>query len=242
MYYIVFSRNKNKDGGLLSNLYYEGVSKSTAIAAFKDTADSTFNITSAAGNLYFVGFKSDLSFIKEIKKLLVKDIAYSAQPSRREIINIVLSNIGQATCLNTLNTSGYKPKFAVVHECVECDSDSALVQKTVYGDYLCSDCWAKYWDTRKSLAEYVIGLANGTYKLASFSDEDKAEIVDAWNTDDKEIRNSSNRKRLENSEAYTAEELDAIEAASGLSFSEPETPEEPESGAEQETPEDVTDE
>ena len=220
MYYIVFSRKRHKDGGLISSLYFKGASKSNAVIAFTNAAASSFNVTSAEGDLYFAGFKSDLAFIKEIKKLNIKWTDSDCPPEDKEIINTVLRNLGLATCLNTLNISGYKPKFAVVHECVECDSDSALVQKNVYGDHLCTDCWAKYWNTRKSLAEYVIGLANNTYKAESFNEEDKEAIVDAWlnkELDDygEEIGNS-NRTLLLDSEAYTDAELTAIEKASGL--------------------------
>lgn len=216
MYFIVFARNKNKSNGLTSNLYYRGTSKTEAIASFNTAAASQFNVTSAAGNLYFAGFDSDLEFIKEIKKPDTEII-------NKEKINIVLRNIGLATCLNTLNTSGYLPKVSMIHGCSECDSNSVLVQKNAYGDYLCNECWAKYftWENRASLAEYVVGLANGTYAVESFSEEDKVAIMAAWTTnalDDsgEPIKNSSNRQILLDSEAYTAEELDEIEIRSGL--------------------------
>ena len=49
------------------------------------------------------------------------------------------------------------------------------------------------------MAEYVVGLANGMYKLDSFSEEDKAAIKAAWEEDATDvdgtvIPNSSNRK------------------------------------------------
>lgn len=221
MYHIVFSRTRAKDGALTSNLYYEGASKSEAVAAFTDVAATSFNITTLAGNLYFACFTSDMPFIGVIKSLLVEGTPYDMQPNSRKIVNIILHNAGSAVCLNTLNTSGYKPKLAVARTCVECDSGSNLVQKTVYGDYLCIECWTKYWTTRKSLAEYVVGLANKMYELDSFSAEDQAAIKAAWSEnlvaeDGSEIAGSSNRKLVENGGVFTADELDAIEVSSGL--------------------------
>ena len=222
MYHIVFSRNRTKDDVLTSNLFYEGVSKSEAVAAFTEAAATSFNVTTPAANLYFACFNSDLPFIADVKRLIDPTALCSCQPERKEIVNIVLRNIGLATCVNTLNTSGYKPKLTVARTCVECDSSSNLVQKTVYGDYLCVECWVKYWTTRKSLAEYVVGLANGMYKLDSFSEEDKAFIKAAWEEDATDvdgttkIPNSSNRKLVENGGVFTAERLNAIEASSGL--------------------------
>lgn len=219
MYYVVFARNKNKLGKIINTIHYEGASKSTAIEAFNTASVSAFNIDAFPGSLYFAGFKSDLPFIKEIKEARkASSIAIS------DVINRFLQNLSLATCLNTLAISGYKPaKLIEVHECEECDSKDTTVEQNVYMDYLCSKCWADYWNTRKSLAEYVIGLANGTYKLVSFSEADKAAIITAWNTNDvdddgKEIKNSSNRQKLISSEAYAAEELDIIELKSGLSF------------------------
>ena len=72
------------------------------------------------------------------------------------------------------------------------------------------------------MAEYVVGLANGMYKLDSFSEEDKAFIKAAWEEDATDvdgttkIPNSSNRKLVENGGVFTAERLNAIEASSGL--------------------------
>jgi hypothetical protein len=216
MYYIVFSRSRNKDGGLTSNIYYEGVSKTSALESFDTASASTFKIDAAACNLYFAGFQSDLPVIKELVEEATSLVA-------SEKINKVIRNLSLATCLNTLTSSGYKPaKLIEVRECEECDNKDTTVEQNVYKDYLCSECWAEYWNTRKSLAEYVVNLAKGIDRLDSFSEADKQVIVEAWTTNERDksgntINNSSNRKRMLNS-GYTEEELVAIETASGLNF------------------------
>lgn len=217
MIYIVFSRYRNADGGLESKLYHYGVSKTAAIEKFNDHTAGAFNVNASAGNLYFVGFDSDLSFIEEIDELRKNDEILDS-----ELINSVLRNIKSATCINTLNISGYRPSWVIsTNTCEECDCTSASVQKNVYGTYLCSDCWVKYWTTRESLAEYVVGLAHGTYKIDSFSNEDKDVITNAWSLNERdenaeEIPNSSNRVKLKTAKLYSEEELHAIEIASGL--------------------------
>lgn len=209
MYYIVFSRNRDiENDGLTNAVHYQGVSKSAAISAFTTESTSAFNITAPAGNLYFTGFESTLPFLKDIKQ--------TGKLTDREKINSIITNIGLAICLNTLNTSGHKPKHITVHECSECDVTNAEVQKNVYNEYLCAECWTKYWTKRTSLAEYVVGLANGTYNLESFSDEDKATIIEAWTTD-VDTYNRSNRAQLI-AAGWTEETLAEIETKSGLTF------------------------
>ena len=215
MHYIVFSRVRNASGGLSSEIFTM-TSKSEAIAQFNVLAAEFFNINVKAGNLYFVGFKSDLPFIK--------DYFISAPEgsiSNSEKINKVLLNINLASCLNTLTASGYKPTELIeVSECEECDCKDINVKQNAYKEYLCSSCWATYWKSRKSLAEYVIELANGTASLDSFSEADKTAIINAWTDNDVnnnfELPGTSNRALLLNCGAYTEAELDAIEAASGL--------------------------
>lgn len=210
MYYIVFSRNRDiENGGLTSTVHYQGASKSAAINAFTTASASTFNITAPAGNLYFTGFESTLPFLKDIKQ--------EGKLSNSEKINSIMTNLGLAICLNALNTSGHKPKHITVHECSECDSKDTLVQKNVYNEYLCADCWTTYWTKRISLAEYVVGLANGTYNLESFSTGDKLAIVEAW-TNDSDSDEKSNRYQLLGA-GWTEEALTAVEEKSGLDFS-----------------------
>jgi hypothetical protein len=209
MYYIVFSRNRDiGNGGLTSTMHYQGVSKSDAIGAFTTASTSAFNITAPAGNLYFAGFESTLPFLKDIKQV--------GKLTDREKINSIITNLSLAICLNTLNTSGHRPKHITAHECSECDAANATVQKNVYNEYLCADCWTIYWTKRISLAEYVVGLANGTYNLESFSDDDKFTIVEAWKTD-VDSNNKSNRAQLI-AAGWTEEALAEIETKSGLTF------------------------
>lgn len=210
MYYIVFSRNRDiGNDGLTSTVHYQGVSKSDAIRAFTTASTSVFNIIAPAGNLYFTGFESTLPFLKDIKQ--------ADKLTDREKINSIITNLGLAICLNTLNTSGHRPKHITVHECSECDVTNAEVQKNVYNEYLCADCWTIYWTKRISLAEYVVGLANGTYNLESFSEADKETIIEAWTTD-VDINHKSNRYQLLNYAGWSEEALDEIEAKSGLPF------------------------
>lgn len=209
MYYIVFSRNRDiENDGLTSTVHYQGVSKSDAISAFTTASIGAFNITAPVGNLYFTGFESTLPFLKDIKQ--------TDKLTDREKVNSIITNLGLAICLNTLNTSGHKPKHITVHECSECDVINAEVQKNVYNEYLCAECWNKYWAKRTSLAEYVVGLANGTYNLESFSDEDKATIIEAWTTN-VDSNNKSNKTQLIVA-GWTEEALGEIETKSGLSF------------------------
>lgn len=208
MYYIVFSRNRDvENNGLTSAVHYQGVSKSAAISAFTTASTSTFNITAPVGNLYFAGFESTLPFLKDIKQ--------TGKLTDREKINAITTNLGLAICLNTLNTSGHKPKHIAVHECSECDVTNAEVQKNVYNEYLCADCWTTYWTKRISLAEYVVGIADGTYNIESFSEQDKKEIVNAWKNKDGDEK--SNKDQLK-AAGWTDEALTEIETKSGLTF------------------------
>ena len=172
MRYFVFSRKLGTDGVTFNKVFYTGISKAEAVDSFKTAMQSYFDIISLAGNLYFVGFE-DSPFFAELAKEGLSD---------RARINIILQNLGLAVCLNTLNTSGYKPRFTAVHDCTVCGKSNTTVQKNAYGDYLCADCWAAYAGSPEGLVEYYINIASGLFTKKSFSNDDLAIIEGCWDT------------------------------------------------------------
>jgi hypothetical protein len=164
--------------------------------------------------LYFAGFSEQLAFTNEIK---------TGSLSVGDKVRKLLINQHLAAFVHVFKGSGYREKLAEAstYPCDECGK-TATVKRNVYGKLLCKDCMAAYRNTRESLAEYVVDLANGAYTLDDLSKADTYAITTAWtkNRDadtPKEQPDTSNRRLLELS-GYTNEELLSIEIASGLTF------------------------
>lgn len=52
--------------------------------------------------------------------------------------------------------------------CEHCGKRKIDLLKTVYGEYLCEDCWDDYLFTSEAKAEYLLGIAREDYPASSF--------------------------------------------------------------------------
>lgn len=185
MFYIVFTeydKVKKPSGGVYAPApvcRYVGRVKSAALEAFKDHVDFAFSTAAPyPGRTYFVGFDSDLDFIKVFEE---KGIT-SLDDIKWKDISLFKNNLDVAVCSHVLRHSCHKfIKSIVVTKCNNCNADTIL-HKNAYGQYLCADCWNNYLTTVNGQVEYVIGLATGEYKITAFSEKDRKWIAEAWNT------------------------------------------------------------
>lgn len=207
MYYIVLSRTSTNTGLMENKLHYGGISKTDAISAFTSIIPDSFSLKAPASKLYFLGFDSDVSFLKELEEL---DTGAMTNQKGKEIADMkayyVLRKIDFAACANTLVVSGYDPKIVVVSDCEKCGKHGTVLRKNAYGFYLCPDCWAEYAASDEGLVEYYIGIAAGEYKFEAFSAEDMGNIDLSW----REHKDSLNRtpeeiERIENGYNHAAE-------------------------------------
>jgi hypothetical protein len=213
MYYVIFSKSNNE-----TVLNYIGDIKETASNIFLAKIKAFLSVDSNAGKQCFVGFDEDLPFIKQVKAL------GSYEPSNNnstEILNIILPNLHLATFSNINSASGYNHIPSITYDCGDCECKKTVVYKNVYNTLLCADCWTKYWETKESLAEYVVGLANGDYNIDDFTETDRGRIIDAWQ-DEYEVspggntlKRQGNRARLIDA-GWTEAALAEVETKSGL--------------------------
>jgi hypothetical protein len=211
MHYVTFSITKT-NSEVTYDIGYEGSKKQNAYYKFFDYMTKGCRVHAPARTAYFVGFSEQLAFIQEIK---------TGSLSVGDKVSKLLVNQHLAAFVHVFKGSGYREKLAEAsaYPCDECGK-TATVKRNVYGKLLCKGCMAAYRNTRESLAEYVVDLANGTYTLNDLSKADQSAITTAWtnNRDEgtaNEQPDTNNRTLLKRS-GYTDEELLSIETASGL--------------------------
>jgi hypothetical protein len=84
---------------------------------------------------------------------------------------------------NKANSTTSAPQYAkaVCDHCLRIvDYDEIL--KTVYGDYICEDCWDNYINSDSGLAEYFVRIANGDGDPRDFCGRGGKlqQIIDVW--------------------------------------------------------------
>ena len=65
--------------------------------------------------------------------------------------------------------------------CTNCGNIHGELFKTVYGDFLCEDCWDSYICTEAGMLEYLIGICTGDYPMSEFDADFLGEVVVSWN-------------------------------------------------------------
>lgn len=64
--------------------------------------------------------------------------------------------------------------------CTQCDSHNKDLLKTVYGDYLCEDCWDEYINSDEGKIEYFIGICSGDLSIEEFDADFLCEVAKSW--------------------------------------------------------------
>lgn len=204
MFFIVFTEYdivKQPTGGAYTPppvCRYVGRNKFTAQKVFKDNVDFAFSTASPySGRTYFVGFDSDLDFIKAFEE---REIETPQEDVTPKDISLFKQNLDVAICAHVLKHSVHRFTKSMTATQCDCCKSEAVLYKNAYGQYLCTDCWNDYLTSDRGQVEYMIGVASGEYKRSSFSNEDCTAIQLAWFAYQDEL-------------GKTAEELSLIEAA-----------------------------
>ena len=202
--YLVFSKYESLG---TFEMYYVGESKFDALAKFKVATDFVFDATLRTGKLYFVCFDTTTepgSYFSD--KLNPSDYTYAD-------IRIITENLNHAvgsSCLYTHVPFAASTKLATRSvPCEACAKEAAAIYRSAYGSLYCADCWDAYihpmgsmtgTDRADGLVEYVIGVADGTYSVSTFTEDEKGFIAAMWQTKKADL-------------ALTAEEIKAVEEA-----------------------------
>lgn len=64
--------------------------------------------------------------------------------------------------------------------CDSCSYETRTINKTLYGEYLCDECWYDYLCTDRGRAEYFVGIAVGDYTAWEFDAEFLGEMITQW--------------------------------------------------------------
>jgi hypothetical protein len=64
--------------------------------------------------------------------------------------------------------------------CANCDKIGVL--KTVYGDWLCEDCWDEYICTKAGMLEHLIGICKRDYPIDDYDADFLGEVAKSWRT------------------------------------------------------------
>ena len=64
--------------------------------------------------------------------------------------------------------------------CDNCSYETRTINKTLYGEYLCDECWYDYLCTDRGRVEYFVGIAVGDYTAGEFDAEFLGEMIIQW--------------------------------------------------------------
>ena len=64
--------------------------------------------------------------------------------------------------------------------CANCDTHDKNLLKTVYGDYLCEDCWDDYICSDVGMVEYMISIVKGECPVEEFDAEFLGAVANSW--------------------------------------------------------------
>ena len=64
--------------------------------------------------------------------------------------------------------------------CEQCGRRQAELLKTVYGEFVCEDCWDDYICTDKGRVEYLIGICAGDYPASDFDADFLGYVAVSW--------------------------------------------------------------
>ena len=64
--------------------------------------------------------------------------------------------------------------------CANCDSHDKELLKTIYGDYLCEDCWDDYICSDIGMVEYMISILKGECPVDEFDADFLGRVVVNW--------------------------------------------------------------
>ena len=64
--------------------------------------------------------------------------------------------------------------------CDNCSYETRTINKTLYGEYLCDECWYDYLCTDRGRVEYFVGIAVGDYTAEEFDAEFLGEMITQW--------------------------------------------------------------
>jgi hypothetical protein len=211
MVYIVFTRDIKGDR---FSVTYLNVSRVRALERFQEATESRVRITKKPGKVYLVGFDATkerdetvsgdtpsthkgpitggnsviaqkLAGIKEVGEVKLDHIEY------------IISNIDSADYVASFEpkTPHFKKTTQVLDKqlfkCDRCDKLFNSLQKTAYGEQLCSSCWEDYIHEEDiatleentlypGFVEYAIAMLSGNYDLIDFTESELTEIREAW--------------------------------------------------------------
>jgi ribosomal protein S27E len=185
--YLIFSYYETLDA---FEMYYVGKSKTEALDKFKIATDFVFDATLKTGRLYFICFDT----AKE-PGARFKDKVHIAD-YKLEDISFAIKNLTRAegsSCLYTHVPFATNTKLKSRAVCCDaCAKSATAVYKSAYGNLYCAECWDTYVhpmgsisntvDRADGLVEYVIGIANGSYSVNTFTDEERGYIAAVWQT------------------------------------------------------------
>lgn len=183
--YLVFSKYESLGA---FEMYYVGEAKAEALDKFKFATDFVFDATLKTGKLYFVCFDTATepgNYFKD--KLSANDYTHAD-------IKVITDNLNRAvgsSCLYTHVPFAASTKLTAKSvACEACSKEAVAVYKTAYGNLYCADCWDAYihpmgsvtgsTDRADGLVEYVIGVANDTYSVNTFTEDEKGFISAVW--------------------------------------------------------------
>lgn len=64
--------------------------------------------------------------------------------------------------------------------CATCDTHHKELLKTVYGDFICADCWDDYITSDEGRLEYLVGICQGDYPMSDFDSDFLGEVAVSW--------------------------------------------------------------
>lgn len=91
------------------------------------------------------------------------------------------TNKANSTAATTKSTAPQQYTKAICDHCLRMVAYDEIL-KTVYGDYICEDCWDNYINAKFGLAEYFVNIANGEADPRDFCGlHGKLQlIIDVW--------------------------------------------------------------
>ena len=167
MIYIVFSEGRED----FFNVAFAGGDKGKAVKSFTETAGNACVVYSNITKVHLVGFDIESAPGNEFR-------TKSAKKYVKEDIIKILQNLDKAVCSYTLFAA--ERKTSSLYSCNKCSTTTTVLNKNVFGEYLCDACWNSYLTSEQGLLEYYIGLADGAYKVSAFSTDEKKAIKEAW--------------------------------------------------------------
>lgn len=64
--------------------------------------------------------------------------------------------------------------------CASCDSHNKELLRTVYGDYICEDCWDDYICSDVGMVEYMISIIKGECPVEEFDADFLGKAAVSW--------------------------------------------------------------